>query len=435
MSVSTLPAAAIAAPGPAALATASRHRADAERNHGERLAVASTAVAVALMPMAIPRGPQNLAPADLFIGIAVTACFAWAVASRWRCRFPFALAMCVFMAAGAIAAFVGPVPLGGVVAILQDFELLVWCWALVNIASSPQRLRTLLAAWSYSSIVWSALLLVGLVTTTHFLTGQTDTEGSRTSLTFFDPNYSANYYVISIMVIWASRTPRRRGLRVLAYTMLVVALVSTGSNSGMLSLLLGTGIAATLGVYRRRGEAAALAVACFSLVGGFLLVSNLSLQTIQEQAHGSPYPVIRDGLGRSGASVAERSKVLHESIKLFWREGPLGEGPTSTKVRLQRSMAPYVKEAHDDYFAAVMERGVIGGIGLMVLIGGLIVYASPLVTGRLKPGFREVLVHPNAVIGALAGTLVAQAVYELLHVRHVWVLYAIVAAVYLWGRE
>jgi hypothetical protein len=46
-----------------------------------------------------------------------------------------------------------------------------------------------------------------------------------------------------------------------------------------------------------------------------------------------------------------------------------------------------------------------------------------------------VLVHPNAIIGAIAGTLVAQAVYELLHVRHVWVLYAIVAAVYLWGRE
>jgi O-antigen ligase len=145
--------------------------------------------------------------------------------------------------------------------------------------------------------------------------------------------------------------------------------------------------------------------------------------------------VIRDGLGRSGASVAERSKVLHESIKLFWQEGPLGEGPTSTKVRLQRGMAPYVKESHDDYFAAVMERGVIGGIGLMLLIGGLIVYASPLVTGRVKPGFREVLVRPNAIVGALAGTLVAQAVYELLHVRHVWVLYAIVAAVYLWGRE
>src|SRR5690349_8367467 len=137
MSVSTLPAAAIAAPVPAALAPASPRRAEAQRNHGERLAVVTTAVAVAMMPLAIPRGPQNLAPADVFIGIAVTACFAWAVASRWRCRFPFALAMCVFMAAGAIAAFVGPVPLGGVVAILQDFELLVWCWALVNIASSP----------------------------------------------------------------------------------------------------------------------------------------------------------------------------------------------------------------------------------------------------------------------------------------------------------
>jgi O-antigen ligase len=222
---------------------------------------------------------------------------------------------------------------------------------------------------------------------------------------------------------------------VVAYVLLLVALISTGSNSGMVALLVGTSIAATLGVYQRRGAVAAVAVAAFVVVGGFFTVSNLSLKTIQEQAHRSQFAVIRDGLGRSGASVSERSKVLHESIRLFWKETPLGEGPTSTKVRLERSMAPYVKEAHDDYFASVMERGLIGGLGLLLLIGALAVYASPLISGRLKPGYRAVLVRPNALVGALAGTMVAQAVYELLHVRHVWVLYALIAAVYLWGRD
>lgn len=401
----------------------------------ERRAVITTALAVAMLPLVVPRGPSNISPDDLFIGIALTTCAAWGLTSRWRFRFPFALSICVFMTGGAIGAFAGPVPFEGAITLLQDFELLIWCWAVVNIASSPARLRTMLATWSYSSIAWTALLFVGLITGTHALTGQTDAEGSRTSLTFFDPNYSANYYFISIMMIWASRTPRHRAARVLAYVMLVIALVSTGSNSGMVSLLVGVGGAAILGIYQRRGTMAAVAATAFILVGGFFLVSNVSLSTIQEKAHGSSLAVVRDGIGRSGASVSERSKVLHESLKLFWQDNPLGKGPTSTKVRLIREAAPYVKEAHDDYFAALMERGLIGTIGLAIFLGALGVYVTPLLKDRLKPGFRAVIPHPNALVGALGGTAVAMAVYELLHVRHVWVLFSIVAAIYMWGRD
>jgi hypothetical protein len=35
----------------------------------------------------------------------------------------------------------------------------------------------------------------------------------------------------------------------------------------------------------------------------------------------------------------------------------------------------------------------------------------------------------------MAGTLITGAVYELLHVRHVWTLFGLVAAMYIWGRE
>jgi O-antigen ligase len=217
--------------------------------------------------------------------------------------------------------------------------------------------------------------------------------------------------------------------------MLGVALISTGSNSGVVSLIVGVGIAAALGVYRRRGIAAALAATAFLGVAGYLLVPHVSLKSIQEKAHGSHYAVIRDGLGRSGASVTERTTVLQESLRLYRTGSPLGEGPASTKIRLERSMAPYVKEAHDDYFAALMERGVLGAFGLLLLLGGLAAAAAALIGGRLSADFRAIVVRPNALVAALAGTLIAQAVYELLHVRHVWALYAIVAAVYLWGRE
>jgi hypothetical protein len=54
---------------------------------------------------------------------------------------------------------------------------------------------------------------------------------------------------------------------------------------------------------------------------------------------------------------------------------------------------------------------------------------------RPGPGGTTVIVHPNALFGALIGTLVASTVYELLHVRHVWALFGLLAALSLWPRD
>jgi hypothetical protein len=402
---------------------------------GERLAVATTAVAVAMLPLLAPRGPVNLGPIDALMAIGVFACLFWAGSSRHRWRFAYVVPMGLFIAAGTLGALVGPVPDLGIAAIGQDIFLLLWCWAVVNISHSPAALRVLLTTWAYSSIVWGVLLFVGVFTGNSFLSGHSAREGSRTALTFGDPNISANYYVISIMIIWASRCPRHRGVRLIAYALLLAALISTGSNSGMVSILVGATIAVVAGVYRRAGIVPAITALAFVTVCLFLVVSNVSIKDIQARAYASRYAFIRDGLGRGEVSVAQRGMLLHESIPLYQRGGPLGQGPASTKPRLEAEMAPFVKEAHDDYLAALMERGVFGSVGLLLLLLGLAVRASSFAGTRLRNGFAAVVVKPNALVGALAGTIVTGTVYELLHVRHVWTLFAFIAALFSWGRE
>jgi len=402
---------------------------------GERAAVLAVAAGVATLPLLVPHGPGNLAPADLFIVVALGACLMWIGTSGRSVSFPYAVAMWLFMAGGAIGALAGPVPWSGALALVQDLELLVWCWAVANIASEPRRLRTLINTWAYSSIAWAVLLMIGLIARAHFLTGQTGSEGSRTALTLFDPNYAASYWFISIMIIWASGVPRRRWVRVVAYCLLVIALLSTGSNSGMVALIVGIAVAATLGVRRRRGPMAAVAAAAFLAIAGWLVASNVSITQIQRWAHGSRYALIRDGLGRGQASVRERTSILHESIGLYRTGTPLGAGPVSTEVRLKDSMAPYVKEAHDDYFAAVLERGVVGALGLLLLLGSVATRTFWVGNGSVGGRFADVLARPYALAGAVAGTLAAETVYELLHVRHVWALYGLVAAICLGSRR
>jgi hypothetical protein len=172
----------------------------------------------------------------------------------------------------------------------------------------------------------------------------------------------------------------------------------------------------------------------FLSLGGYLIVTNVNFASIQSKAQASHYAFIRDGIGRGQTSVSQRSSILGESMQLYRGGGALGAGPVSTKTRLQAEQAPFVKEAHDDYVAALTERGVLGLIGLALLIGTIAGNAW----SQLRPpasGHASAIVRPNAIAGATVGTFLAMAVVELLHVRHVWTLFALVAALALQGRE
>lgn len=401
---------------------------------GARLATLATALAVALLPVLVPHGPANLAPVDVFIVTAVWLGLVWAGGGHpWR--FPYAVPTALFIVGGCLGALAGPVPNQGIQAVVQDLFLLAWCWTIANLGASSGRLKTIVATWVYASIAWGTLLFVALALGYTPLTGQTETEGSRTSLTLGDPSYAANYFFVSLMLVWATGRPRRRAVRLLACGVLVAALVSTGSNSGLVSLVAGTTIAVVAGLYRKRGLVAAVTACAFVALAGAIAVSQTNVGAIRDAAHGSRYAFIRDGIGRSDVSEEYRAALLEQSVPLYLAGGPLGQGPVSTKTRLENELAPVVKEAHDDYLAALLERGVIGLAGLLLLLGTVSLRSLGLTVSRLRPGFEALVARPNALLGAVLGTFVASTVYELLHLRHLWALFGIVAALYIWGRE
>ena len=411
-----------------------RPRAMAGRRQGERLAVLATAVAVGLIPLAIPAGPANVAPIDVFMAIAIGACLFWAGSTGHKWRFPYGIALVLFLAGGAVGALVGPVPGVGAIALVQDVWLLAWCWAVVNIAKSPSNLKTLLTTWAYSSIGWAIVPFVGLAIGSAALTGRTANQGGRIQITLADPSYAANYLFISIMIMWAIGRPRHRLFRYGAYALLLTVIAMTGSNSGVVAVIVGTVVAATLGIYRRSGIMPAVTALAFIVLAGYFATSQISLTTIQTKAHDSRYAFVRNGIGR-GTSFEQRGQLLQESISLYRTGNPLGEGPVSTKPRLHKEMAPFEKEAHDDYVAALIERGVLGFLGiilLVVILGRRTLFSA---TGNLTEGFAKVVIRPNALAGAVAGTLVAGTVYELLHVRHVWTLFGLVTALAIWGTK
>ena len=399
----------------------------------EKAAVGTTALAIAGLPLLVPGGPANSAPVDILIAVATTTCLVWAWREHLLWHFPYAIPVAVFVAGGALGALAGPVPRAGVLALVQDLVLLVWCWTITNVGTTPERLRVVLAAWAYSATAWAGVLVLGLAIGSPTLAGQTTREGARTTLTLHDPNYAASYFFVSLMIVWAAGVPRRGGARAVACALLIVALASTGSNSGLVSLVVGVGLAGPLELLRRRGAMPALAALSFIVTALALFSATVGLAGVQRWAQDSNHPFLRDGIGRAGSSISQRDTLLRESLRLYRAGGLLGQGPTSTKTRLEAEQAPFVKEAHDDYAAALVERGVIGAIGLLLLIGTVLWRASVVVTSRPSRRLAAVLPHPGALFGVVAGTLIAAAFNELLHARHVWALFAVVAALAIQG--
>ncbi len=411
----------------------------------QRVALVLTAVAIGSLALLHPSGPGNSSPTDLAIVPAIGAVALWIYLSAERIRTPYGISIGLVVLAGCISGVIGPYLRGALVtvgypeapliAVVQDIYLLVWCLAIVNLARTADALRLLLAAWVYASVFWAGLLVVGVFTGVRALSGIEINNGVRADGQFGDPNMASGYFAMSLLVLWATAVPRRWWVRAALAAVLLAAMVFTGSNGGVLSLGVGTAFVILAAIRRRFGLIVAIAAVCLALVVGAGATKVIHPVDIQVWARDSGVPVLRDWIGRSDASASQRLTIVKEAWALFQKAGPLGAGPGATQPILTDSLAPFPHQAHDDYVAAVVERGVEGGIALIVLICAIMWRARNAVAGQLKPDFAAVVPRRDALIGALLGLAVAAAYYQVLHFRHAWALLAVIAAVQIWGRD
>ena len=246
---------------------------------------------------------------------------------------------------------------------------------------------------------------------------------------------AATFFFIGLMLVWASKWPRNALLRRLGYFAILWALLLTGSNGGVLVTFAGVGIAVVAGMWRRWGPLVAISAGTAALFAGVSLVMFVDTASLQRWAQTSDSQVIRDGLGRSSSSADDRQVLFGESMALYEAGGILGRGPRSTKHVLAQEQAHRIKEAHNDYAAALVERGILGAIALSLLVGSVMIRSASIATRPTKSAYEEAVPRPQALLGAVAGCLVAGMFYEVLHFRHVWALFGVVGAMHLWGRR
>ncbi|MGZ4460100.1 MAG: O-antigen ligase family protein [Nocardioidaceae bacterium] len=395
---------------------------------------ATVAVTVSLLPILQPAGPGNTAAADLGILGSILLAVLWVTTAQLPVRFPYMLGVTGLILGGTVAALVSGVPISVALVFLQDLLLLLWAATLALGRHDPHLVHAATTAWCRTACVYAVVGIVAYLIGFTPISGVNGADGVRASYTFADPNLAGNYLVVSLFMIAACKRPRSPGVRFLGYVAVLTAMGFTGSNGAMLTLLIGLVLTFVISRYRRRGLlAGVLALTATTLLAAVLVVfamPRVDLGALREKAAGS-VPLLRDSFGRSGNSSSERATIVTEGYKLYLQGNATGYGPARTKFELQGTQAPYVKEAHNDYLATMLERGLIGMIGLLLLGVAVGVRCARLLVGDLPPPYAEIVPRAWLLVVIAPVMAVAAGFYEVLHFRHLWTWLGIVAALVL----
>lgn len=415
-----------------ALVDARRHPAPVGTPERVSVLPALVALTVALLPFLAPAAPGNVVPADLGMVACVAVGLLWASRRACPVRWPYAPGMVLMMIGGALAATVSAGSFGSALVLLQDLVLLLWAVGLALGREDAAIVAAAATTWCRTAAVYAAIGVAAYLVGFSPLSGVTAKNGVRAAYTFGDPNLAGNYLVVSLFMVAACRRPRTTVLRHSAYLLLVVAIAFTGSNGAALTLCVGLALAGALTQYRAGGPMvgfrALIVLATVTVAAVTLVLPRVSLDAVRAKASDS-IPILRDSVGRSAGSTSERATLLSEGYGLYLSGDPAGFGPARTKAHLEASQAPYVKEAHNDYLATLLERGLVGCLGLLVLGWAIGRRCVRLVLDPVPPALRDAVPRAWLLAVILPVTAIAGGFYEVLHFRHVWTWLGLVAAI------
>jgi O-antigen ligase len=383
------------------------------------------ALAVWTLPLLTPAGPGNTAAADVTIGAAMVMTVLWLHRSGARVALPYSLGMGILMTAGLIAAVHHRAAYSGLT-IVQDLFMLLWGASVANAIQNPWVLRVFLKAWCWSGIAWAAVLVFSWVAGFNAVAGVTAANGGRAALTFHDPNLAANYLLCAVMVLLATRAVRRPWIRFAAVGVILTAIFFTGSNGALFGLMLGFGVAAVIRIHQTRGPVTTVAVVALTVLLAGVAGPHVDLSAIREKAAGS-VRLLADSVGRTDSSGSEREILLSEGLRLFRTGDLIGVAPGRTKHTLAEEGASYVKEAHNDYLGTLVERGLLGGIGLIILISAGGVRLTRVTFRPLPSDVAALVPRPEYLLGLGCALLASGFFYEVLHFRHLWAFLGLVA--------
>lgn len=291
------------------------------------------------------------------------------------------------------------------IALAQDLYLFVFFLALYNVIQSERDMRTLVLPWIIVAALEGLLILFYL--SMNFF--------GRASGTVGDSGGAASYLGISLFFILQPYAKIPLFLKLLFGLLVLGAIWATKTLSATFALLISSLMVFTFYWLHVNG------VKKLKLGFAGLTVLMIGLAVLPQVM------TVRNYLDRLPESAEGRYEIWKAGLKSF-ADSPLGVGigPAAFKEAGRGSFNAEGtrKEIHSDYFAFLIERGIIGFIGFLFLLGTI---AAMLFRCLRRTSSERELLWVLGLCGIFCFILIDALTHEVMHARYVWIAFAMIA--------
>ena len=291
----------------------------------------------------------------------------------------------------------------------QDIYLYVWFVTMCVLLRSDERVDILAIAW--------ALTLVFVLGTEGFIAqgGAID----RGEFSFRNPNRAAAYLTLTFFILLRPAIPLL--FKVVLGGLVAIAVGATASAAGTIGLGMGVLVFFYSIVYAK-GPRAMRPLLVLGVCGVGLLVAVLNPLANKDlpSALGELAPTAAPRIERSAGT---REEIWVKGLESF-RKHPLGIGPASFHRQIDSGISDDGSiELHSDFVASLVERGIVGLLGHILL---LIWVAREVFRGLTRSyRFRDVI-WASALAGATTTYFFYSITHEALHHETFWLLLALI---------
>ena len=355
-----------------------------------------------LVPLIKPQFIYNLTLFD-FINVAFIIFFLTYFFAKGKLQIPLLIPMAVILIGSLISMFNAQVPLRNSTALIIDLYLFIFFIVLYNAIETKRELRTFILFWIVFAALQGSLMLGDIFP--NFV--------GRARGAFINPNMGASYLGLSFFLLFQPYAKLGKFLTWLLGFFILFGMLATKSLAGIIGFFIGA--LAMIILYWYRTEA----FNRIKLVAVLLIIAIIGLVIYPQFAK------IPNLLNRFSKGSYARSILWKTGLDIFIKN-PLGYGIGPAGFReVGPEIGPEVggikftrkkRSLHNDWLSFLVERGVIGFLGIVLLFGALAkMLLQTIKTESSKREFLWIIGLSGMFIFALSFSIT----HEVLHFRHV----------------
>jgi O-antigen ligase len=378
-----------------------------------------------LLPLDIIKLPLNMTLVDCWILMALPILWLSFTCGSQSISLSYAVPMCLIFVASFLSTFGAPAPRNSLIVILKEGYAYVWFVTLVAILATlnARDLRRILVVWSGMVFLHGFVIVAQFVSpdfwrlTASLADKSNDFEIYRPSGLFMNANSAAFFQLLGFVPLVLARPSKK--VAMISGLLLLLTMLLTGSMGATVAFIAGLGVA--LMVISLSGHLvftinllARLAI-IMSILGGSLFFFISENQRYQ-------YHFERILFGRAERSSEGRLDLWQRGLDVYLDNNVFlwGIGPENFRVV---DPAMNNNQLHNDFIAFLVERGLLGVLGLLLFATLVVSRAAHMVLICNKSPDRSQLAAV-VFLGAIIAAAVESLTHQVFHFRELWLVLA-----------